>query len=136
VRTQRSQGISLGGEQSGHIIHLGLATSGDGLQTGLHVAWLCHRAGEPLSALLVGFERYPQILLNVPVRRKPDWATLPAVADAAREVESELGSDGRLVLRYSGTESLARIMIEGPDQQRIDTMAEGIAAAFRLELGE
>jgi phosphoglucosamine mutase len=136
VRTMKRHGIVLGGEQSGHVIHLGLSTTGDGLLTGLQIATICQRSGESFSTLASGFRRFPQVLLNVPVSRKPDWTTLPAVVTEARAVEESLGDQGRLVLRYSGTESLARIMIEGPDQERIDTMASGIADAFRRELGD
>jgi phosphoglucosamine mutase len=132
----KRHGIVLGGEQSGHIIHLGLSTTGDGLLTGLQIAALCRRAGESFSTLAAGFRRFPQVLLNVPVSSKPDWTTLPAVVEEAQAVERSLGAEGRLVLRYSGTESLARIMIEGPDQDEINTMAARIADAFRRELGD
>jgi len=135
VETMRRDGILLGGEQSGHIVRLDLAATGDGLLTAVQMAALVHRAGRPLSELLAGFRRYPQTLINVRVARKPDLATLPRVAAAAREVEDRLGADGRLVLRYSGTEPLARVMIEGPDQDTIETMAGSLAAIIGDELG-
>jgi len=135
VETMRREGILLGGEQSGHVVQSELASTGDGLLTAVQMAALRQQAGEPLSALLAPFRRYPQILLNVKVARKVDFKQLPAVAAKARSVEERLGDDGRLVLRYSGTEPLARIMIEGPEQETIDALAEELAVAIRGELG-
>jgi phosphoglucosamine mutase len=135
VETMRRHGILLGGEQSGHIVRLDLAPTGDGLLTAVQIAALVHHAARPLSDLLAGFRRYPQVLLNVPVARKPDLDSVPAIAAAARAVERELGADGRLVLRYSGTESLARVMIEGPDQAAIESLATRLAAVIAGELG-
>lgn len=136
VEAMRREGILLGGEQSGHIVRLDLAATGDGLLTAVQVASLVHRAGRSLSELLAGFRRYPQTLVNVRVASKPDLAALPRVAAAARDVERELGADGRLVLRYSGTEPLARVMIEGPDQDTIEKLADGLAAVIAEELGQ
>jgi phosphoglucosamine mutase len=135
VEAMLSEGIRLGGEQSGHLVHLGLSSTGDGLLTAVQLACLLRQARQPLSALLAGFRRYPQVLLNVPVAHKPDLSTLPSVAAAARSVEDRLGGDGRLVLRYSGTEPLARVMIEGPDQAEIEAMAGELAAAIGEEIG-
>ncbi len=114
MEAMRREGILLGGEQSGHIVQSGLASTGDGLLTALQIAFLRQQDGRPLSAMLAPFRRYPQVLLNVQVARKQAFDTLPAVTAAARDVERRLGDDGRLVLRYSGTEPLARVMIEGP----------------------
>jgi phosphoglucosamine mutase len=135
VEAMRKEGILLGGEQSGHIVQSHLASTGDGLLTALQMAFLRHQDGRPLTAMLAPFRRYPQILLNVRVQRKIDFDKLPAVTIAAKAVEERLGDDGRLVLRYSGTEPLARIMIEGPEQGTIDALAEQIAVAIRGELG-
>ncbi len=135
VETMRREGIALGGEQSGHIVHLGLATTGDGLLTALQMAGIVAATGHPLSELLAGFRRYPQVLVNVPVREKPELLALPGVAAAVRAVEDRLGADGRLVLRYSGTEPLARVMIEGPDQDTVESLAGGIAQAIAAEIG-
>ncbi len=135
VETMRQEGILLGGEQSGHIVESELASTGDGLLTAVHMAALRHQAGRPLSEMLAPFRRYPQILLNVKVAKKVDFKNLPAVSAKARAVEDRLGEDGRLVLRYSGTEPLARIMIEGPEQEMIDALAEELAVAIRGELG-
>jgi len=135
VETMRAEGVALGGEQSGHVVHLGLSETGDGLLTAVQVARIVRDAGRPVSELLAGFRRFPQVLLNVRVAEKPDLATLPKVAAEKERVESELGREGRLVLRYSGTEPLARVMIEGPDQETIDRQAEDLAAAICAEIG-
>jgi len=142
VETMRREGIRLGGEQSGHIVHLDLTTTGDGLLTAIQVAGMAarelreHDGERPLSELLAGFRRYPQVLRNVRVAAKPDLADVPAVARAVRRAEERLGDHGRLVLRYSGTEPLARVMIEGSDQLEIEELAAGIAGAIERELGE
>jgi phosphoglucosamine mutase len=135
VETMRREGIVLGGEQSGHLVHLSLSTTGDGLLTALQMAGVVAATGRPLSELLAGFRRYPQVLLNVRVREKPELLALPRVAAAVKTVEDRLGADGRLVLRYSGTEPLARVMIEGPDQTTVESLAGGIAAAIAEEIG-
>ena len=135
VETLRGRELSLGGEQSGHIVNLRLATTGDGLLTALHLAAVVAAAQRPLSVLLAGFRRFPQLLRNVRVARKPDLDGLAAVAAARQRVESRLGSEGRLVLRYSGTEPLARIMIEGPEQGLIETLAADLASAIEREIG-
>ena len=134
VETMRRDGIELGGEQSGHIVNLSLSTTGDGLLTALQIAGLRQREGRPLSEMLHGFERYPQLLKNLRVRHKPDLASLPRVVEASRRVESQLGSDGRLVLRYSGTEPLVRIMIEGRERAEIEALADDLAAVLADEL--
>jgi phosphoglucosamine mutase len=134
VSTLRREGLRLGGEQSGHVVDLALSTTGDGLLTALQIAWRVARSGRPLAELLAGLERFPQVLRNVPVRRKERFEALPAVGEAARRVRERLGEDGRLVLRYSGTEPLARIMIEGPEQAAIEAMAGEIAAAIEAAL--
>ena len=123
VETMRNEGVMLGGEQSGHLIHLDLGTTGDGLATALQIAALVHDSGHPMSELLAPFRRYPQVLLNVQVERKPDFADLPTVTAAAERVEATLGAEGRLVLRYSGTELLVRVMIDGPEQEHITSLA-------------
>ena len=138
VETLRRRGLVLGGEQSGHLVDLDLATTGDGLLTALQLAGRFareRRAGQTVSELLAGFRRFPQVLTNVRVAAKPVLTELPAVADAARRVEQRLGADGRLVLRYSGTEPLARVMIEGPEQEVVERLAAELAAAIDQEIG-
>ena len=112
-----------------------LGFSFDGLLTALQIAGLRRREGRPLSAMLEGFERFPQLLKNLPVRHKPDLDSLPNVVAARTEVERKLGSEGRLVLRYSGTEPLVRIMLEGPTREAIEALADELAAVLEEELG-
>jgi len=136
VETLRGSGLVLGGEQSGHIVHLPSSTTGDGLLTAATLAAVVARAAMPASALLATFERFPQLLRNVRVARKPPLDSLPAVVQAQHAVESSLGTAGRVVLRYSGTEPLARIMIEGPDGQTIERHADAIEEALLAAIGE
>ncbi len=135
VETMRREGIRLGGEQSGHLVHLDLGTTGDGLLTALQIAAMVAAEGRPLEELLRGFRRFPQVLLNVPVASKPRLDSLPEVAAAAREVRGTLGEEGRLVLRYSGTEPLARVMIEGPEDELIRSLARRLAQAIAGSIG-
>ncbi len=135
VATLLERGLRLGGEQSGHLVDLRRATTGDGLLTALAIADLVARSGRPVTELLAGFVRYPQRIENVRVARKPALDSLPRVVAAAREVERRLGHDGRLVLRYSGTEPLARIMLEGPEESLIRSLASQLAEAIRAEIG-
>jgi phosphoglucosamine mutase len=136
VETMREHGSLLGGEQSGHLVHLDLGTTGDGLSTALHMSRLLARADRPLSRLAAQLGRLPQVLLNVPVSRKIDFDELPGVASKVAEVEGELGDRGRLLLRYSGTEPLARVMIEGTDQARIELLARMLADEIGTVLGD
>jgi len=138
VATLRAQGLRLGGEQSGHLVDLHCSTTGDGLLTAARIAVIAAsaaRAGTSVSRMLADFRRFPQVMLNVQVARKPSLARLPGVAATARRVEDRLGAQGRLVLRYSGTEPLARIMIEGPDKDAIGHLADELADAIRKEIG-
>jgi phosphoglucosamine mutase len=135
VATMRRQGILLGGEQSGHVVHLGMGATGDGLLTAVQMCALRARAATPLSVLLRDFARYPQLLRNVPVRRRENLGGMPRVAAAVRSVEERLGADGRLVLRYSGTEPLVRIMLEGPELGLIERLAGELESVIRDEVG-
>ena len=128
-------GASLGGEQSGHIIFPRLSLAGDGLITTLCVLRVMTVAGKDLHELTEGFQTFPQILLNVQVKIKRPFAEVPAIEDLAREIETKLGSKGRLLLRYSGTESLARVMIEGESQDEIEKHASALATVIRQTLG-
>ncbi|MDA8018515.1 MAG: phosphoglucosamine mutase, partial [Thermoanaerobaculia bacterium] len=136
VETLRSRGLVLGGEQSGHIVHLGLSTTGDGLLTALHVARIVAEAGRSLPELLEGFHRFPQLLLNVSVDHKPDLDTLPRVVESRRDIERTLGDRGRLVLRYSGTEPKVRIMIEGENEAEIHRLAHELAEVLTSAIQE
>jgi len=128
-------GASLGGEQSGHIIFPGLSLAGDGLITTLGMLRTMTEAGKALHELTEGFHNFPQILVNVEVKVKKPFVEVAAIQKAAREVESELGATGRLLLRYSGTEPLARIMIEGKSQDEIEKHAAALADVIQQTLG-
>jgi phosphoglucosamine mutase len=128
-------GYNLGGEQSGHVVFLDQTTTGDGLITALFVLALVVERGRRLSELRRIMQRTPQVLLNVRVREKREIANLPLVYRAIRAAESELERRGRVVVRYSGTEALARVMIEGENTDRIQRLAEDIVSAFQSEIG-
>jgi phosphomannomutase len=112
LEMMRKHDAQLGGEQSGHILFPRLSTTGDGLLTALVVLDLVARAGRPLHAMLSGLKVFPQAIVNVRVREKRPFDQLAGVVSAIREAESELEGGGRVVVRYSGTEQLARVMIE------------------------
>ena len=128
-------GASLGGEQSGHIILPELSLAGDGMITTLCLLRALRESRKTLAEMTAGFRRYPQILLNVRVREKAPFTDLAAVRTAVSEVEELLSQKGRLLLRYSGTEPLARVMIEGEDQGQIEEYARRIAGAIEREIG-
>lgn len=129
------QGIALGGEQSGHVIFHEYATTGDGLLTALRVFEALIEDGMNLDEGISGLQRYPQRLLNVPVRCRPPLEEIPEVRRALESAERELSGRGRILLRYSGTELLARVMVEAADQDLVDRHAERVAAAIRLAIG-
>ena len=133
--TMRREGVRLGGEQSGHLLDLDLATTGDGLLTAAAIAGIVAASGRSLADLASGFRRFPQVLHNVTVREKLPLETVPGLSDAVASAERELGPSGRVLLRYSGTEPLARVMIEGPDQQQIEALCGRIAEVLETELG-
>jgi len=130
------RGANLGGEQSGHTIFLDDFPTGDGILTSLRMVESIVRSGRPLSALVGDLEEYPQVLLNVRVAWKPDWSEVPEVLEAVRAARERLGDQGRLDLRYSGTEALARVMVEGRDRGLVESCARRVAEAVRKELGE
>ncbi len=130
----KKSGATLGGEQSGHIICSHYAVSGDGLLTGSHVLAIAAEKGAPVSTLS-GLERLPQILINVPVARRLPLEDMPPVVSKLAETEERLHDRGRVLLRYSGTEPLVRVMIEGEEQKEIEELAEGLADTIRNELG-
>ncbi|HEX7772408.1 MAG TPA: phosphoglucosamine mutase, partial [Pyrinomonadaceae bacterium] len=128
-------GASLGGEQSGHIILPDLSLAGDGMITTLCLLRALRESHKTLAEMTAGFKRYPQILLNVRVREKVPFTDLASVRTAINEVEELLSQQGRLLLRYSGTEPLARVMIEGEDQSQIEDYARRIASAIERGIG-
>jgi phosphoglucosamine mutase len=129
------RGASLGGEQSGHIIMPELSLAGDGMITALCLLRGLRESRKTLAELTEGFKQYPQILVNVRVREKVPFAELASARAAVAEVEELLSQKGRLLLRYSGTEPLARVMIEGENQKQIEEYAARIARAIESEIG-
>jgi phosphoglucosamine mutase len=126
--------LSIGGEQSGHIIFSEHLFTGDGIVTALSVLRVMAESGRELADLASELVTYPQVLVNVRVRQKRDLAAVPPIAAAMKRVEDRLAGEGRLLVRYSGTEPLLRVMIEGKDQQQIQTWAAEIANAVREHL--
>jgi phosphoglucosamine mutase len=129
-------GAVLGGEQSGHIIFTDRATTGDGILTALRLVEILHTHGETVAQWLSRVTAFPQILLNVRVASRPSLETHPVIGAEAARVRVELGDAGRLVLRYSGTEALARVMIEGTDRAQVETLARRLASVIRAQIGE
>jgi phosphoglucosamine mutase len=128
-------GSPLGGEQSGHIIFSGKSTTGDGLLTALLLLDILHRAGKSLAELLEDLKTFPQVIVNVKVREKRPLEMIPKVALAIAAAEEALADSGRVVIRYSGTEALARVMIEAESEPLMRHHADSIAQAIRTELG-
>jgi phosphoglucosamine mutase len=126
-------GANLGGEQSGHVIFLDDATTGDGLLTALKIACLVSLRG-PLDNLVAGLKTFPQTIVNVPVRSKPPLETLPEVTRALADAHRSLGDSGRVVLRYSGTEALARVMVEAERQEDVDRWSKALASAIESSI--
>jgi phosphoglucosamine mutase len=135
LEEMRKSGASLGGEQSGHILFPARATTGDGLLTALLVLDLVHRSHKTLGQLIADLTNYPQIILNVKVREKLPLNTFPTIAAAIAAAEADLSTTGRVVIRYSGTEALARVMIEAESAEAMNHHATTIANAIRSELG-
>lgn len=125
---------AIGGEQSGHIIFPEISLVGDGMMTALLLLRAITEQGKSLSAAGEGFTAYPQILKNVRVSEKRAFDDVPTIANAARELRNQLNGHGRLLLRYSGTENLARVMIEGKDQQTIERQAAELASVIETSL--
>jgi phosphoglucosamine mutase len=126
---------ALGGEQSGHILFPHLATTGDGLLTALVVLDLVSRSGKSIDELIADLKVFPQVIVNVKVREKKPLEGIPMIAERIRAAENELRDSGRVVIRYSGTEALARVMIEAESEQAMRKHADAIAEAIRAELG-
>lgn len=135
LEEMQKSGAALGGEQSGHVLFPHLATTGDGLLTALVVLELLSRTGKSLEELTADLKVFPQVIVNVKVREKKPLESIPAIAARIRAAEDELKDSGRVVIRYSGTEPLARVMIEAEDEKTMRQHAEAIARAIREELG-
>ncbi len=136
VEKMLADDYNLGGEQSGHILFLDHNTTGDGAITCLQMLHLMVENRKRLSELKRVMTRLPQVLLNVTVKEKKDFSEMPKVARKMSQVERALGDRGRLLVRYSGTELLARIMLEGEEEKKIRAMAEEIADEIRAEVGK
>ena len=128
-------GAALGGEQSGHILFSGRSTTGDGLLTALLLLDILHRSGQTLAQLTADLKTFPQVIVNVKVREKKPLDSIPTVAAAIAAAEVALADSGRVVIRYSGTEALARVMIEAESESLMQFHADTIANAIRAEIG-
>ena len=136
LEEMQKTGATLGGEQSGHILFRdGDATTGDGLATALRVMDVMVRSGKPLADLVGDLKVFPQVIKNVRVREKTPFAQVPAIAGAIAEAERALDGNGRIVVRYSGTEALARVMVEAENAETMKELAESIAGEIQKALG-
>lgn len=135
MEEMRKEGYILGGEQSGHIIFLNNSTSGDGSLTSLQTLAIMAKTRQPLSQLADCMHTLPQILLNKNVKEKKDLSRIPHVQETIRKVETRLGENGRVLVRYSGTQAMVRIMVEGEDKQQIKQFAEEIVTAITDSIG-
>ena len=135
VEAMRSGGYNLGGEQSGHVIFLDHNTTGDGLVTALQVLAILRRSGKPLSELVASFTRFPQVLVNLRVASKRPLEEIPSLLEKVRKAEAELDGRGRVLIRYSGTEPKARVMVEGENEERVGEIAHELADELRRALG-
>jgi phosphoglucosamine mutase len=129
-------GAALGGEQSGHVIFREYATTGDGLLTALRVLEIARRAGVGLDELIADLHVFPQKLVNIRVREKVDLAGVPSVSREIQRAEETMAGNGRVLVRYSGTELLARVMVEAAEQSHVDAFTAAIADSIRREIGE
>jgi phosphoglucosamine mutase len=128
-------GAALGGEQSGHVIFREYATTGDGILTALRLFEIARQAGVGLDELTEDLRVFPQILVNVRVRQRKDLAGAPSVAEEIRRAEDSFAGSGRVLVRFSGTEPLARVMVEGLDAEQVERFSASIAEAIRKEMG-
>ena len=134
LETMQAEGAILGGEQSGHIIYQPAASTGDGMLTGLLTLRCLVEEGLSLAEFRDTIEPCPQVLINVAVREKPDMRSHPEIGPTIKELEAQMSGNGRVVLRYSGTEPKARVMVEGRDAVMVAQAAESLAAKIRSVL--
>jgi phosphoglucosamine mutase len=135
IEEMLARNLNLGGEQSGHIIFRDFTTTGDGIISALQVLRIMHQTGQPLSKLKTCLKKYPQAQRNLVVKSKPPIEELREVIKLREEVERELAGQGRVFLRYSGTEPKIRLLIEGRDFDKIDKHANRIAEAIQSAIG-
>jgi len=129
-------GATVGGEQSGHLLFTELSPAGDGILSALALLSVMRETGESLGALATCMRKFPQVLVNVPVSRKPPLESLESLTDRVRAVEAEMAGNGRVLIRYSGTEALARVMVEGAEVGRVEAIADELASIVRGLIGE
>ena len=129
------RGANLGGEQSGHLLFLDHAPAGDGILSALALLSVVRESGESLASLASCMRKFPQVLVNVPVRTKPPFDAVTGLNEKVSVFEQEMNGSGRVLIRYSGTEPLARVMIEGADGARIQVMADELAGVIRSQIG-
>jgi len=135
VEELRARELNFGGEQSGHLVFMDHGTTGDGIVSALQVLSVMLASGRKLSELAMTLERMPQVLINVPVKEKPNLDEIGPVKSAIEAIEKKLKGKGRILVRYSGTELLARVMIEGTPQKDIEKMARDVAGLIKREIG-
>ncbi len=136
METMREGGYNLGGEQSGHLIFLDYNTTGDGIVTALQVLSIMVETGRSLAELARVMEPFPQVMKNIPVQVKTDLEGIPEIKEKVDEARKRLGREGRIVLRYSGTEPILRLMVEGASETEIETLAEELEEVLREKLSQ
>jgi len=135
LEMMQAKNAVLGGEESGHVIFLNHHTSGDGIITAVQLLWAMRHYGQPLSELAKIMSLSPQRIVNVSVTHKPPLDEIIALKDAIRAAEAELGDDGRVLIRYSGTQSMCRVMVEGPTIEMTDRLSGSLAETVRVNIG-
>ena len=128
-------GANIGGEQSGHLLFLDHSGTGDGIVSALHLLAVMRESGQSLSTLASCMTKFPQTLVNVPVKTKPPLETIPGLSQRVADLEGAMNGGGRILLRYSGTEALVRVMVEGEDRERVETIAAELAEMLRAAIG-
>jgi phosphoglucosamine mutase len=135
LEMMQQKGAILGGEESGHVIFLNHHTTGDGIIAALQLLWAMRRAGRPLSQLATVMVPSPQKIINVNVKAKPPLSEIPELQEAIKTAEAELGDKGRVLIRYSGTQSMCRVMVEGPTDQLTERLTDTLAEVVRQHIG-
>ncbi|MDI6704019.1 MAG: phosphoglucosamine mutase [bacterium] len=135
MEEMKRKGSIIGGEASGHIIFSDYHTTGDGMLTALQLLRVMKEENLPLSSLRKVMQKFPQITLNLDVEKKPDLSTIPDVQEAIRDAEAKLGDNGRVLVRYSGTQPVCRVMVEGKSQEEINEIANRIAGVIKEKIG-
>jgi phosphoglucosamine mutase len=130
-----AKGAAIGGEESGHVIFLEHHTTGDGIITALQILAAMKKEQKPLSRLAQVMKVFPQKLINVDVKSKPDLSTIPEINEVIKDVEAQLGTKGRVLVRYSGTQPMCRVMVEGPTHDETEKYCTVIADVLREKLG-